>query len=195
MKVATLGFEITSHSQRSTPIASSGITIFMSCFTETWHDRRQWSRISPRVKCVSSVDRMPPPPSSTRQRHCAQVPPPPQALARKMPLLASVPRSLPPAGTTIDFSGSPLISMVTSPLLTSLERAARMKSTSTSTITVNMTTPSTTVVSIMTLPGFLRGSDVDAAERHEAEADQAGRDERDTEPPEPRRHVAVLQLL
>ena len=47
---------------------------------------------------------------------------------------------MPPAGTVI--LRSPLISMVTSPLETSHERATRISTTSDSTITVNMPTPS-----------------------------------------------------
>jgi hypothetical protein len=58
-----------------------------------------------------------------------------------MPAFANVPSSLSPAGTVIERSGSPLISMVTSPELTNLERADRMMKTSDMTITVNMATP------------------------------------------------------
>ena len=88
------------------------------------------------MKCDSSVDSISPPPDSTTHLHCAQVPPPPQAEDRKMLLSARVCSSLPPAGTTMVFS--PLISMLTSPLDTSLARAARMISTSASTMAVNM---------------------------------------------------------
>ena len=63
-----------------------------------------------------------------------------------MPCSASVPRSLPPAGTVTDFS--PLILRVTSPALTSLARAMRITPTNASTVPVNITTPRTIVESI-----------------------------------------------
>ena len=113
----------------------------MSCFTLTWQLRRQPSRICPLVKWPSSVGRMSPPPSSTWQRHCAQVPPPPQAEDRKIPWSARVPSSLPPAGASMPFSASSLISMCTLPVATRRERAARITATSASTMAVNMTTP------------------------------------------------------
>jgi len=50
--------------------------------------------------------------------------------------VASVCKSLPPAGTTM--SRSPLMFIVTSPLLTSQARASRMTTASTSTTAVNM---------------------------------------------------------
>src|SRR5690606_575444 len=111
MKVATLLLEITSHSHFFTPKNSSGTSIFMSCLTATWQDRRQPSLISRLVKWPSSVGRVSPPPSSTLHLHCAQEPPPPQAEDRKMPCPASVCSSLPPAWAVMPFSGSSLISM------------------------------------------------------------------------------------
>ncbi len=69
-----------------------------------------------------------------------------------MPLAARVLSSLPPAWVVRVFSGSSLISMVTSPELTSLERAARITAVRLMTMMVNMTTPSTmTVVSTMSV--------------------------------------------
>ncbi|MCY1453289.1 hypothetical protein D9M71_702710 [compost metagenome] len=124
------------HSHFFTPKTSSGTSIFMSCLTGVWQDRRQPALASRLVKCDSSVGSISPPPDSTMHLHCAQVPPPPQAEDRKTLLLARVCSSLPPAGTVMVFS--PLISMVTSPLDTSLARAARMITTSASTMAVNM---------------------------------------------------------
>src|SRR5690606_41384503 len=71
--------------------------------------------------------------------HRAQEPPPPQAEARKSSLLASVCNSLSPAGT--HRVRSPLISILTSPLLTSMERATRMTPTSARISTANIATP------------------------------------------------------
>src|SRR5690606_33624224 len=92
-----------------------------------------------------------PPPSSTLQRHCAQVPPPPHADDRKIPASASVCSSFPPAGTVMALLGSPLISIFTLPVLTRRERAKIISTTSSITITVNITTPATIVeISIIT---------------------------------------------
>ncbi len=141
MKVATLSLEMTSHSQRLTPKISAGTSTFMSCFTGVWHDSRQPSRASPRVKWPSSAGIIDPPPSMTRHRHWAHVPPPPHADDRKIPDSASVASSLPPALAVITFSGSPLISIDTSPELTSCLRANRMTKTSAMMTPVNMLTP------------------------------------------------------
>ncbi|MCY1553021.1 hypothetical protein D9M68_894630 [compost metagenome] len=124
------------HCHFFTPKTSSGTSIFMSCLTGVWQDKRQPARASRRVNAASSVGSISPPPLSTTQRHCAQVPPPPQADDKKTLLAARVCKSLPPAGTTMVFS--PLISMLTSPLDTSLARAIRMTSTNASTMPVNM---------------------------------------------------------
>ena len=58
-----------------------------------------------------------------------------------MPWSARVPSSLPPAGASMAFSASLLMSMCTLPLTTSRERATRITATSASTMVVNMTTP------------------------------------------------------
>ena len=139
MKVATLGLDSTVHSQRLTPKTSSGTSTFMSCLTGVWQDRRQPSLASRLVKWDSSVGSIEPPPSLTMHLHCAQVPPPPQAEGRNRPVSARVCSSLPPAGTVIFFS--PLMSMVTSPDDTSLERAAMMNTASASTMAVNIPMP------------------------------------------------------
>src|SRR5690554_6189538 len=126
MKVATLWLETTSHSHFLTPKNSSGTSIFISCLTGTCHDKRQPSFSSRLVKWVFSVASIAPPPSRTLHLHCAQVPPPPQADDRKIPLPAKVPSSLSPASVFTVCSGSSLISIVTSPVLTSLDLAARI---------------------------------------------------------------------
>ncbi|MCY1534389.1 hypothetical protein D9M68_697590 [compost metagenome] len=136
MKVATLGLDSTVHSHFFTPKTSSGTSIRMSCLTGVWQDRRQPSFAWRRVKWDSSVGSISPPPLSTMHLHWAQVPPPPQAEERKMSFAARVCSSLPPAGT-VTFR-SPLIRMFTSPLDTSLARAARMITTSARTMAVNM---------------------------------------------------------
>ena len=58
-----------------------------------------------------------------------------------MPLAARAPNNLPPAVVVTDFSGSSLMAMVISPELTSFDLAARISTTSASTMTVNITTP------------------------------------------------------
>ena len=63
MNVATLSFEITSHSHSLTPNTSSGMVIFKSFFTGTWQDNLQPSFFSFELKCDSSVGSMDPPPS------------------------------------------------------------------------------------------------------------------------------------
>src|SRR5690554_4975574 len=208
MKVATLGFEITSHSHFLTPKISSGTSIFMSCLTGTWQERRQPSFFSRRVKWDSSVGRIEPPPSSTRHLHCAQEPPPPQADERKTPLAARVFSNLPPAWVVMVCSGSPLTSMVTSPVLTSLLRAARITRTRPTTTTVNMNTPSSMRdVPTMSVSYLLcnrlpavdtppeRALQLDAGGRHEAQRHQTHGNEGDAEALQACRHVAVLELL
>jgi hypothetical protein len=74
------------------------------------------------------------------------VPPPPQALAKNRFASARVWSNFPPAGTSIVFP--PLISILTLPELTNLERAAKMTMTKASTIAVNIPTPYTIVISI-----------------------------------------------
>lgn len=66
-------------------------------------------------------------PSFTVTRHWPQEPPPPQAEDKKIPLLDSVFSSLSPAGVRICLSASLLISITTSPALTSFRRAARIE--------------------------------------------------------------------
>ena len=83
-------------------------------------------------------------------RHWPQEPPPPQAEETKIPLLDSVFSSLSPAGVRICLSASLLISITTSPAFTSFERAARISPDSTSTISVNITTPR--IISILIRP-------------------------------------------
>ena len=139
MKVATLGFDSTVHSHFLTPNTSSGTSIFISCLTGVWQDRRHPSLASRLVKCDSSVGNISPPPLSTIHLHWAHVPPPPQADDRKIPLADRVFSSFEPAATVT--VRSPLTSMVTSPLLTSLERAIRMTATSDNTMAVNIPTP------------------------------------------------------
>src|SRR5690554_4870679 len=208
MKVATLGFAITSHSHFMTPKISSGTSIFMSCLTGTWQERRQPSFFSRRVKADSSVGSIEPPPSSTRHLHWAQEPPPPQADERKTPLAARVLSSLPPAWVVMVCSGSPLTSMVTSPVLTSLLRAARITRTRPTTTTVNMNTPSrmrdvpTMSVSYLLcnrLPAAHtppeRALELDAGEGHEAQRHQTHGNEGDAEPLQASRHIAVLEFL
>src|SRR5690606_13907499 len=133
---ATLGLDSTVHSHFFTPKTSSGTSIIMFCLTGAWQERRQPSPASRRVKCDSSVGSISPPPLVTMHLHCAQVPPPPQAEDRKMLLAARVCSNLPPAATVMVFS--PLISIVTSPLETSLARATRIIATKASTMAVNM---------------------------------------------------------
>ena len=84
MKVATLKLDSTVHSHLRTPNTSSGTRIFMSCLTGVWHDSRQPSDASRRVKWASSVGSISPPPDSTMHLHWAHEPPPPQAEDRKM---------------------------------------------------------------------------------------------------------------
>ena len=150
MKVALLSLEITSHSHFFTPKISSGSSIFMFCFTATWQARRQPAFASRLVICESSVGRISPPPSLIVTRHWPQEPPPPQAEETKIPLLDSVFSSLSPAGVRICLSASLLISITTSPAFTSFERAARISPDSTSTISVNITTPR--IISILIRP-------------------------------------------
>ncbi len=84
--------------------------------------------------------------------HCAQVPPPPQADDKNTPLADRVCSSLPPAATVNFRSAASLISMVTSPLLTSLARAAKITATNKKTIAVNRTTPNSISVVISYFP-------------------------------------------
>ncbi|MNB87867.1 hypothetical protein D3C75_348720 [compost metagenome] len=141
MKVALLSLEITSHCHFFTPKISSGSSIFMFWRTATWQASRQPSFASRLLICDSSVGRISPPPSFTVTRHCPQEPPPPQAEEIKMPFPERVFSSLSPAGARICLSASSLISMITSPAFTSFDRASRISPESTSTISVNITTP------------------------------------------------------
>ena len=136
MKVATLGLDSTVHSHFFTPNTDSSTSMCMSCLTGVWQDRRQPALASRLVKCDSSVGSISPPPLSTMHLHCAQVPPPPQAEDRNTLFAARVCSSLPPAGTVR--VRSPLMTIFTSPLETSLARAARMTTTSARTMAVNM---------------------------------------------------------
>jgi len=104
MKVATLLFDTTSHSHFFTPSTASGTLISMSCFTFTWHPRRQFACCSLREKCTFSVGSISPPPASTWQRHCAHEPPPPQAEGKKILFSASVDSRLEPTSTSTSFS-------------------------------------------------------------------------------------------
>ena len=150
MKVATFSLERTVHSHFFTPKTSSGTSISMSCLTATWQDRRSPQDASRLVICDSSVGRIEPPPEWMRTRHCAQVPPPPQAEGTKSFSAARVWSSLPPAGTEMVFS--PLMVMLTSPELTSFDRAAMMIITSAVTIRVKRRTPSPKVSMVRASP-------------------------------------------
>lgn len=81
------------------------------------------SRASPREMWPDSVGNMAPPPSRTFTLHTPHVPLPPQAEGRKICWLARVLNSDPPAGTFKVFPVSSLISMLTSPVLTSFDLA------------------------------------------------------------------------
>ena len=134
-----MGLDSTTHCHRFTPNTSSGTCTFMSCFTGAWHDNRQPSAASRRVKCPSSVGSMEPPPSLITHLHWAQLPPPPQADGKNNPAADSVCNNLSPAGTVIVFS--PFISMLTLPDDTNLLRATKIKATNARITVVNIPTP------------------------------------------------------
>src|SRR5690606_21623344 len=95
---------------------------------------------SARLKWPTSVGRTSPPPSSTTHRHSPQVPPPPQADGRKIFLLLKVLIKVDPPATTTGFSSSPLMTILTSPDVTSFDWANNNIKTSSRMINVNATT-------------------------------------------------------
>src|SRR5690606_35931190 len=153
--------------------------------------------------CSCSIDRIWPPPSWIFTRHCAQVPPPPQALETKMPASASADSNLPPAGISISFCS--LIKILTGPLATSWLLANRMHATNRITSRVNTTTPSIIVIDSNTakeLPNVnlancyrQHAAASNTAKRHERQCHQPDGDERDAQPAERRRNIAVFHFL
>ena len=73
--------------------------------------------------------------------HCAHVPPPPQAEGTKILRSASVESSVPPELTSTAFASSPLMTILTLPLLTSCPLAMRRMITIARMTKVNMPTP------------------------------------------------------
>ena len=135
MKVATLGLDSTVHSHFFTPKTSSGTSMCMSCFTGVWQDRRQPSRLAASEVGLLGGQHL----AATALHHALALgagTTAPQAEERKTFCAARVCSSLPPAGTVM--VRSRLITMFTSPLDTSLARAARMITTSARTMAVNM---------------------------------------------------------
>src|SRR5690606_7795710 len=110
-----------------------------------------------------------------------------------MPASARVFNSLPPAGTSMALVGSPLISIRTLPVLTSLARAARISTTKIMTMMVNITTPPT--IAPTSIICRTRKLQRQTAERHEAQRHETGCYECDAQTAQPLRHVAVLELL
>jgi hypothetical protein len=108
----------------------------------TWQARRVPSVASRRVILASSIGRITPPPWTTLSRQRPHVPIPPQAEGRWIPASIREAKSLPPAGALIVVSS--LTVMSTSPVATSLERAAKTTSASPVTIAVNNATPRAT---------------------------------------------------
>src|SRR5690606_28919200 len=89
--------------------------------------------------------------------------------------------------------GAPLISIRTLPVLTSLARAARISTTKTMTMMVNITTPPPLApTSIICRTRKLQRQ---TAEGHEAQRHETGCNECDAQTAQPSRHIAVLELL
>src|SRR5690606_3033786 len=97
--------------------------------------------------------------------------------------------NLPPAGTVI--VRSPLISMDTSPLLTSLDQAIRIMATSVKTMAVNIPTPR--MISLFI--SYSSCLQLHAGERHEPQGHESHGDEGDTKTTQAVRHIAVLEFL
>src|SRR5690606_18512800 len=114
--------------------------IFMSCFTLTWQDNRTLFCCSVRLRWPTSVGRTSPPPSSTTHLHSPQVPPPPQAEGRNIFWLLKVLIRVEPPETTKGFFSSLLMTILTSPEVTSLDCANNNIKTSSNIIRVNATT-------------------------------------------------------
>src|SRR5690606_29851343 len=176
MNVATFSLDRTVHSHLLTEKTSCGTSIRMSLFTLTWQVSRTPSRASPRDTWLSSVGRSAPPPSSTVALHTPHVPLPPHADGMKMPQVASVPSSVPPAFTSRGFSVSPLTTIRTAPDDTSRPRATSSSPTSDSVMPANIPTLTATVV---TITPRLAPSQLNTRERHEPDGHQARDDERD----------------
>lgn len=145
MNVATFLLEMTVHSHFLTPNTLSGTRMSMSPLTLTWHASLMPALSCFLLRCEYSTGSGSPPPESTVHLHCPQLPFPPHADGMKICFAARVLSSLPPAGTVTVLSGSPLIFIVTSPVLTSLALAMRMQATSTTMMATNIRTPRNTV--------------------------------------------------
>ena len=143
MNVATLLFEITSHSYSLMSRTEAGTLMSRSFFTLTWQASRQSSFISLRVKCTASVGSISPPPAVTCTLHCPQLPLPPQAEGRKTSLVAMAESRGTPEATSTFLSL--LIVTVTLPELTRYFLATRRMTTSSRVITRKMPTPPSTV--------------------------------------------------
>src|SRR5690606_23991160 len=111
----------------------------MSCFTFTWQDNLTLFCCSARDRWPTSVGRTSPPPSSTTHLHSPQVPPPPQAEGRKIFWALKVLIRVDPPETTNGLVSSPLMMILTSPEVTSLDWANNNIKTSSRMINVNAT--------------------------------------------------------
>src|SRR5690606_23944021 len=89
--------------------------------------------------------------------------------------------------------GSPLISIRTLPVLTSLARAARISTTKIMTMMVNITTPPT--IAPTSIICRTRKLQRQTAEGHEAQRHETGCDECNAQTAQPLWHIAVLELL
>src|SRR5690606_4078805 len=89
--------------------------------------------------------------------------------------------------------GSPLISIRTLPVLTSLARAARISTTKIMTMMVNITTPPT--IAPTSIICRTRKLQRQTAEGHEAQRHETGCNECDAQTAQPFRYIAVLELL
>jgi len=117
----------------------------MSCFTFTWHESLTLLVFSSLDRCPTSVGRTSPPPSHTVHLHLAQVPPPTHANGRHLLYIASVDKSVEPAGAINGLSVSPLTTILTSPDCTSFDCANRRIKTSISITNENAITDVTIV--------------------------------------------------
>lgn len=141
MNVATLRLDTTRQRHLRTENTSGATSIFMSRLTLTWQASRQPRRASPREMKPVSVGSRSPPPSLTITSHTPHAPFPPHADGMKILCSASVPRSVPPAGTCSALPGSSLIVTVTWPAGTSWRRATSSSATTSRITPVNMATP------------------------------------------------------
>ncbi len=142
------------HSHFLTPKIDSSISTFISVLTETWQASLSPSRASFLVIWLVSVGRISPPPSKTLTLHCPQVPPPPHALGTKISALPRAFKSFEPAASVKSFFSFKFI--LTSPVLTSLDLAARIIVTRVKTIKVNIKTPRKIVLIITKSPKMLK---------------------------------------